>query len=332
MLLNKLRTPKFWYKKQSILSKCLNPIARLIKYISNIKYNSVSPEKLLVPVIGIDSIVMSGAGKTPAIDYVCNILKQYKYNPHILTANHSGYIKNVVQVNPKLHSYLQVGDEPLLYSQLVNTWIGKNRIKASNAALNTGANVLVIDDYLKNNYLQSNYKLLVIDSEQMFCNECLFPAGPLMHKIESSINKSDAVLIIGNYNETLENNIKLINDKIQIFRAKMEVVNKLELDNHKVIAFCGLGYPNKFKNTLKKLNYNVIDFWAFSDHHPYTITEIRKLLNIAQNNKAILVTTMKDYVKIPEVFKKDIQTIQIKLVLENEEFTKDLIKSISENK
>ncbi len=330
MLLNKLRTPKFWYKKQSILSKCLSPIANLINYISEIKYNSVSPEKLSVPVIGIDSIVMSGAGKTPAIDLVCEILKQYKYNPHILTSSHSGYIKNVVQVDPKLHSYLQVGDEPLLYSQLITTWIGKNRIKASKAAINTGANLLVIDDWLKNNYLQSSYKLLVIDSEQKFCNECLFPAGPLMHRIEPAINTSDAILIIGNYDEVLENDIKNINDKIPIFRAKMKAINKLEVEKNKVIAFCGLGYPNKFKNTLKELDYNIIDFWKFSDHHPYTVTEIRKLINIATNNNATLITTMKDYVKIPEDCKTDIKAIQIKLAVENEDFTKALIKNIKD--
>lgn len=331
MLLNKLRTPKFWNKNQSVLSKCLSPLAELINYISNIKNNSVNASQVSVPVIGIDSVIMSGAGKTPAIDLVCDILKQYKYNPHILISSHSGYLKNVVQVDPNLHSYLQVGDESLISSKLVPTWVGKNRMKASKAAISAGADILVIDDWLKNNYLKKDYKILVIDSKQMFGNECLFPAGPLMHKIDSSIKSSDSILIIGDYNEILENNIKKISSNISIFRAKMETVNKVEVENNKVIAFCGLGYPNKFKNTLKECNYNIVDFLIFSDHHPYTITEIQKLINIAKNNNATLITTTKDYVKIPNIFKQEIKTIQIKLKLENDTFKEHLINSIKNN-
>ena len=330
MLLNKLRTPNFWNRKQSLLSKILNPLAKLINCVSKFRYDSIVPEKVSVLVIGVDSVVISGAGKTPAIDLVCEILKQYNYNPHISTSSHSGYLKNVVQVDPNLHSYLQVGDESLLSAKVVSTWVGKNRVKASKTAISMGANVLVIDDWLKNNYLEKDCRILVIDSEQMFGNGYLFPAGPLMYEVNQSIRKSDLILIIGNHNEELENSITLINDKIPIFKAKMVVSNKPEVDNNKIIAFCGLGYPNKFRRTLNELDYNIIDFLVFSDHHPYTITEIQKLINIAKVNKATLVTTMKDYVKIPDLFKQEIKTIEIKLKLETDEFEKylyELIKS-----
>ena len=314
------------------MSKCLSPIAELINYISNIKHNSITSKQVSVPVIGIDSAIISGAGKTPVIDLVCEILKQYNYNPHILISSHIGYVDNVVQVDPNLHSYLQVGDESLLSARVVPTWVGKNRIKASNAAISAGADVLVIDDWLKNNYLIKDYRILVIDSEQMFGNECLFPAGPLMHKIEISVKLSDAVIIIGNYNETLENNIKKIKDNIQIFRARMETVDRMQVENNRIIAFCGLGYPNKFMNTLQECDYKILDFLKFSDHHPYTITEIQKLVNIAKNNNATLVTTTKDYVKIPDIFKEEIKIIPIKLKLENDEFCNCLINKIKSGK
>jgi len=331
VLLNKLRHPKFWSNNQSVLSKGLNPLAKLLNYILTIKNNAVTPEKTSVPVIGIDSVVLSGAGKTPAIDLVCRILKQLQYNPHILTSSHSGYIKNVVQVNPDVHSYLQVGDESLLSAKLVPTWVGKNKIKASKAAISVGANILIIDDWLKNKYLNNNIKILIIDSQQMFGNGYLFPAGLLMHKVETSINLSDSILIIGEYNEELENKIKNIKNDIPIFRAKMEAIEKVPVENNKVIGFCGLGYPNKFRNTLRKCEYNVIDFLIFSDHHPYTITEVQKLVNIAKDNNATLITTTKDYVKIPEEFKKYIKTIEIKLTLENNEFIEYLDSNLKNN-
>lgn len=329
MILRFLRSPKFWNEKNNKVSRILEPISKMYYIASKSRLNAVVPEKASVPVVCIGNVVLGGSGKTPTVELVCDILKKNNFNPHILTAGYGGYIKNVVRVDTNLHSYLQVGDEALLSAKVFPTWIGRNRVNSAKAAVLSGADVLVMDDGFQNNSIEKDLKILVIDSKQEFGNECLFPAGPLREPVKSGISRSDVILIIGKTNQDLEDRVKSISKDIPIFRAKMETTEVPEIENNKVIGFCGLGYPLKFKNTLIECGYELVDFISFSDHHPYTITEIQKLISGARSVGASLVTTMKDFVKIPEIFQKEIKIVKIKLKPENEDFEKFIIASLS---
>ena len=331
-MLRFLLSPKFWNDESSNLVRILDPISRVYSFISNVRLNSVTPVKAEVPVVCIGNVVLGGAGKTPTVELVCNLLREKFQNPHILTAGYGGYLKNVVRVDPQLHSYLQVGDEALLSATVAPTWIGKNRVNSGKAAVLGGADVLVMDDGFQNNSIEKDLKILVIDSKQAFGNGHLFPAGPLRETATSGINKSDIVLIIGERNEELESQVKSVNPDIPIFRAKMEVDNQLEIENNRVVGFCGLGFPQKFKKTLIDCGYEVIDFVEFSDHHPYTITEIQKLINGAKSVNATLVTTMKDFVKIPAVFKNEMSVVTIKLVPESNDFKRAVFEALTKDK
>ena len=323
-----LRSPKFWDNENSGLVKVLTPVSKLYSYISKMRLNSVTPIKAEVPVVCVGNVVLGGAGKTPTVELICNILREKFNNPNILTAGYGGYLKNVVRVDPKLHSYLQVGDEALLSANVAPTWVGRNRVNSGNAAVLCGADILVMDDGFQNNSLVKDLKILVVDSNQMFGNGHLFPAGGLRELPETGVQKSDAVLIIGDKNDELETRIKSMKHDIPIFRAKMVTTNRVEIENNRVIGFCGLGYPSKFKDTLTNCGYELVDFVPFSDHHPYTITEIQKLINGAKSANATLVTTMKDYVKIPHVFKNKVSVIEIKLEPEDDDFKKFILKAV----
>lgn len=324
-----LPPPKFWEDSDNNYVRILDPIAKVYSFISKSKLNSVTPVKADVPVVCIGNVVLGGAGKTPTVELVCDILKKKFKSPQILTAGYGGYLKNVVRVDPQLHSYLQVGDEALLSANVAPTWVGKNRVNSMKASILAGADVLVMDDGFQNNSIEKDLKILVVDSRQAFGNGHIFPAGPLRESPMEGINKSDLVLVIGDRNEDLENQIRSVKESIPIFRAHMEVVNPVPIENNRVVGFCGLGYPKKFKNTLIDCGYEVIDFVSFSDHHPYTITEIQKLLNGAKSVNASLVTTMKDFVKIPAVFKTDISVVAIKLVPESGNFQKAIFEALA---
>ncbi|MDR2667055.1 MAG: tetraacyldisaccharide 4'-kinase [Holosporales bacterium] len=322
-------SPKFWKDKDSRIAKFLAPFSKLYRTVSDAKMHSVVPTKASVPVICVGNVVLGGAGKTPTVSLICSILKENSKNPHILTAGYGGYLKNVVKVDPQLHSYLQVGDEALLSVKVAPTWIGKNRVNSGKAAVSGGADVLVMDDGFQNNSLEKDFRILVVDSGQEFGNEMLFPAGPLRESVDSGIKKSNIVLIIGEKNLALESRIHRVDHDIPICYAKMEVVNaNVRVESGRVIGFCGLGYPEKFRRTLIDCGYEVMDFVEFSDHHPYTITEVQKLIDGARSVGASLITTMKDYVKIPDVFKKEMHVIEIALKPENGEFAKFLLSAL----
>jgi tetraacyldisaccharide 4'-kinase len=317
------KAPKFWHDNESNLVKILEPLSRVYSVISNTYANSIISEKISVPVICAGGIVLGGSGKTPTAGLVCNILKEHGYNPHILTSGYGGYLKNVIKVDPMLHSYLQVGDEALIHADVASTWIGKNKFNTGKAAISAGADVLIMDDGLQNNVIQKDCKILVIDSLQGFGNCHTFPAGPLRESINSGVEKADIALIIGQKKLTLENQITAIKKDIPICYATV-VVDPVVIENNRVIGFCGLGYPQKFKATLIDIGYELVDFIDFSDHHRYTITELQKLIGAAKSVDASLVTTMKDYIKIPVVFKTNISVITMHLEPTDTNF-KDLL-------
>ena len=328
----KIKSPKFWSEKDSAITKWLTPISKLYSLIASLKINSVIPEKASVPVVCVGNVSLGGAGKTPTVELVCNILKEKSYIPHILTGGYGGYLKNVVRVDPSMHYYLQVGDEALLSATVAPTWVGKNRINSGKAAVLSGANILVMDDGLQNNCIEKDVKILVVDSKQGFGNEHIFPAGPLRESIESGVKKSDLVLIIGDKNQELEDRIRQVKISMPVFYAHIKVTETVSVANNKVIGFCGLGYPDKFKKTLLDCGFEVVDFIAFSDHHPYTITEVQKLLKASKNMDAKLITTKKDYVKIPDVFKADISVIGIKLEPQDDSFKNFLLSRLQKDK
>ena len=328
IVLRFLRAPKFWDTEDSALVKILDPIAKLFSFISNVRLNSVTPVKADVPVVCVGNVVLGGAGKTPTVELVCNLWRERLHSPHILTVGYGGYLNNVVRVDPKLHSYLQVGDEALLSAVVAPTWIGRNRVNSGKAAVSCGADVLVMDDGFQNNSLEKDLKILVVDSKQAFGNGHLFPAGALRETPVTGIKKSDIVLIIGDKNEKLEDEIKTIKPSIPIFRAKLDIISPVAVENNRVVGFCGLGYPLKFKKTLLDCGYDLVDFVSFSDHHPYTITEIQKLITGAKSVDATLITTQKDFVKIPAVFKNEISVINIKLVPENDDFRQKILAQL----
>ncbi|MDR2458585.1 MAG: tetraacyldisaccharide 4'-kinase [Holosporales bacterium] len=327
-----LGTLKFWDKSDSIAARLLEPVSKIYNAISSARYSSVTPETVAVPTICVGNVVVGGAGKTPVAAAVCELLKSEERTPHIISSGYGGYIKNVVRVDDKIHTYLQVGDEALLLSRIAPTWIGKNKIHACRAASSAGADVVVMDDGLQNNTVVKDLSILVVDSGQGFGNEKVLPAGPLRETVESGVRKSDVVLIIGEGSEAIENRVLSVSKDIRIYHARTEAVNPTPENDRKVIGFCGLGYPNKFRMSLEQARYNVVDFIAFRDHHAYTITEIQRLITTARRVNARLVTTWKDYVKIPNVFKDDIEAIGVRLKIEEDEFGRFLVEAISRDK
>lgn len=308
------KSPKFWEDEESVWTKVLLPVSDVYSFFSRMKLNNTSSERVSIPVVCVGNVVLGGAGKTPTVELVCSILKEFGYNPHILTGGYGGYIKNVVKVDPSKHYYLQVGDEALLSSMVSPTWIGRNRVNSAKAAILSGADILVMDDGFQNNSLQKDFKILVIDSKQGIGNGHLFPAGPLRESVESAVMKSDIVFIVGEKNSGIEDIVRSINPNVSVCYGRTHVTDGIEqLKWEKVIGFCGLGYPEKFKCTILDNGLQLEDFIAFSDHHPYTITEIQKLIKASKNTGAKLVTTRKDYIKIPDVFKNDINVIDIKM-------------------
>ena len=273
-------------------------------------------EKMPIPVVCIGNVTLGGAGKTPTVIFLVDYLIKNKIKVHVVSRGYGGKFKDTVLVNPKIHTAFDVGDEPLLISQHANVWVSKKKKKGVLSAYKAGAEIVLLDDGYQNFSIVKDLNILVFDAEINLKNERVFPLGNLRESPSSAIARADFLLCVGSpiSRKNLQNtfmqhhNSKIIEGK---FKPNITPV----LKKSKLVAFCGIGRPEKFFSMLEDLNMEVIDKIPFPDHHFYSKKQVTKILKIAERNSALVVTTEKDYVKLPASYKKVIYPINIKLHL-----------------
>jgi tetraacyldisaccharide 4'-kinase len=107
-----------------------------------------------------------------------------------------------------------------------------------------------------------------------------------------------------------------INSKIKIFRTSYKISNISRYDlNLKYLIFSGIGNPFDFKDILLKNNFDIVKEIIFPDHYKYNHKNFEKIRNIAKNMNLRILTTEKDYMKIPDEFKNEIDFLEIDLII-----------------
>ena len=297
-----INTPKFWYKKD-LISKLktllLLPFSIVWILLSLIKKNFVKRYKSHLKVICIGNLSIGGTGKTPFSIQTYKILEILGYKPVFLTRGYRGLTKGPILVN-KSHNHKDVGDEALLLSKVGTTIVSSNRCIGAKYIENLKKNydIIIMDDGLQNYQLEQDIKLLLIDKKLLFGNGYCIPAGPLRQTITQGLKKIDAIIFTGD-GDTKDINLNFINN-IQNFDTKLEIKNTFKTKQNNFLAFCALGNPIKFFNTLKKNNFKIVLTKSFPDHYEYKNKDINTLKEEANNRNLKLITTEKDYVKIDD--------------------------------
>jgi len=294
----------------------LIPAAYIYRLISAIQRSCIKPKKIDIPVLCVGNLTAGGSGKTPTAIAISKIIKQSGGRPHFLTRGYGGKEKGPLLVNKTQHSALNVGDEALLLACHAPTWIGRNRYASAKAAVASGASILIMDDGFQNTSLKQDISLVVIDGGFGFGNECIIPAGPLREPIIEGLSRSDAILIIGAHKVNLSHSIMAYNGIL----LRAEIIPSIEsykLREKAVIAFAGIGRPQKFFDTLESIGCVIIERIPFPDHHRYSTDEIMNLVENASKKGAIPVTTEKDWIRLPNESKLMITPVTVNLEWEN---------------
>jgi len=307
----KLRKPSFWdLPNPNFLSYLLIPFSLPI-VLRNFLLQFLKKEKSSnIKTICVGNIYLGGTGKTPLTIKISQILKQQGIKVATIKKNYS---------NQK--------DEQLLLKQKTSLIIADSRKDAINQAIKEKYDVLVFDDGLQETKIDFDIKLVCFKSKIWIGNGQLIPAGPMREKI-SSLKRFDAVFLNGNSSnfEKIEKQIKNINLDIKIFKTFYRIldIQKYNLDT-KYLIFSGIGDPFSFKDILIENKFNVVREMIFPDHHDYSLDDLEKILNIAKNKNLKIITTEKDFMKIPEEFKKEINFLTIDLVIQDEKKLIELI-------
>jgi tetraacyldisaccharide 4'-kinase len=265
--------------------------------------------------------VLGGAGKTPVTIALAQELRQMGWNPHIISRGYGGSLAGPIRVDLTHHQFRQVGDEPLLLARVAPTWISRNRKSAVTLSIQAGADILLLDDAHQNHTLEKDISIVVVNAAQGFGNGRVFPAGPLRQSVQSGLKNTTILIFIGQDKDPLPQELESLS--CPLIRAAMAPLNPRPCP---VLAFTGIGYPEKFRQTLIEAGYQVKGFSPFPDHYPFTNEDLQQLKAKARLVEASLITTEKDAVRIPPINRAGILTLPIGLDFHSKNALQDLLK------
>jgi tetraacyldisaccharide 4'-kinase len=292
-----MREPPFWWRQAGVAAALLAPFAAA--------YGAVAARRLAqkgarvgVPVVCIGNPTVGGAGKTPAALAVAQMLKAAGETPVFLSRGYGGRVAGPVQVDPPQHRAADVGDEPLLLARSAPTIVAHDRVAGAQAAVAAGATVIVMDDGFQNPSLAKDFSVLVVDVRRGLGNRRVIPAGPLRAPLGAQLDRAQALIVVGEGDAGVADDAR--KRGLPLFRARLapDAVVIGSLAGKRVLAFAGIGDPEKFFVTLRAAGVTVSATRSFDDHHRYTRADARALCEETERSGLILVTTEKDVARM----------------------------------
>jgi tetraacyldisaccharide 4'-kinase len=304
-----MNTPAFWAHRGPI-ARALSPIGVITAILTarRVARPGFDPG---IPVFCAGNATAGGSGKTIlALD----LLARLPGRPFALTRGYRGSLPGPVRADPTSHTATEIGDEALLLAAAAPTIVARDRAAGAKLALAQGATAIVMDDGLQNPALQKSCSLLVIDGGFGFGNGLLLPAGPLREPVAAAAARCRAAILIG---DDTTNAAAALPPDLPILRARLVPRCTTALSGQRVIAFAGIGRPEKFFTSVTELGALLAERLPFPDHHNYTHADAKALLAAAARKNAILVTTAKDATKLPHDLRAAAAIITVSLGWEN---------------
>jgi tetraacyldisaccharide 4'-kinase len=284
-----MKTPGFWFRPPGLASALLYPAGCIFAQMGQMRRRMGQAVKTAVPLIVVGNVVAGGAGKTPVVISLARQLQSRGLKVHLIAKGYGGSLAGPVQVDLSRHTFRDVGDEPLLLATVAPTWIGKDRGAACLAAAKD-ADVVISDDGLQSPRLAPTLSLLVMDGVLGTGNGRIIPAGPLREPLAGALERVQAVLQMGGTVREWGNK--------PVVAADFVPRNIGWMPGARIIAFAGIGQPEKFFATCSTSGAELVATIPFPDHHPFSEAEMADLIRRADREEAILVTTAKDAVRV----------------------------------
>ncbi len=320
-----MRAPEFW-RRDGPWPRLLAPAAMLYALGGRLRAAMTTPWRAPVPVICVGNLVAGGAGKTPVAIAIARRLAARGMAVHCVSRGYGGRLRGPVRVDPAAHTAREVGDEPLLLAAHAATWVARDRAAGARAAYGAGAQAIVLDDGFQNPSLAKDLSLIVVDGGYGFGNGRVMPAGPLREPLLAGLGRADAVVLMGEDKGGLRPHLER---RLPVVAARLAPGDE-SLRGQRVVAFAGIGRPAKFFATLEAMGCRVVARFAVADHHRYTPDEIMQIVERAQAERAIPVTTEKDFVRLPEDARIMVRALPVRLEWADDAALDDLLKRVLE--
>jgi tetraacyldisaccharide 4'-kinase len=307
----RLDEPTWWYSAgPSLAAAALMPLAALYGWAARSRFARARPHRSRLPVVCVGNLTAGGTGKTPLTLYLCERLKAQGLKPAVLTRGYGG-----AEAGPHWvadgDSADVVGDEALLLARAAPTMVARDRAagaKAIERAVETGAaeaDVIVMDDGLQNPQLAKDLTLAVVDGRRGLGNGRVMPAGPLRAPLGFQLGLVDALIVNAPAGSADSKPGDAVADGLRrdfagpILRCATAVAGDAAwLKGRRVVAWAGIGAPQRFFSLLRTLGAEVVETVGFGDHERLAEADARRLLALAAQHGATLVSTTKDLARL----------------------------------
>jgi tetraacyldisaccharide 4'-kinase len=332
--------PSWWYGQSGgWQTALLSPIAAVVGAIARDRLQNAQSYRSPLPVICVGNFTAGGSGKTPLALHLAKLAAEENREPWFLSRGYGGKLKGPVRVDPARHGADDVGDEPLLLARAAPTVVARDRRKGAEAieVLASKKAVVIMDDGLQNPSLAKDLSIAVVDAQRGFGNGRVVPAGPLRAPLEVQGKLVQLVLLMGqnpNADTSIVRKLRDLTAAPIVCAQTCADDGAAKFKGQRVVAYAGIANPGRFFATLALLGADIVERWAFADHHVFSEAEARDLVEIAEHADALLVTTEKDLARLSgtkgacAMLKQQSEALAIRTVFEDDdlEIIRDLIR------
>ena len=312
----KLKKPKFWdYDKPNLLSNILFPFSKIFELISKFK-NKKSKKFSDIKSICVGNIYLGGTGKTTLSIELKKILDQENIKSCFIKKSHKNQF-----------------DEIRLLKKFGKVFIEKDRIKALNNAISEKYQVAIFDDGLQDKGISYDLSFVCFNQKNMVGNSRLIPAGPLRENLDCLKVNTNIFIVGNNVNNTSFKNLLLNNSpNLEFFDCTYEPLNLTNFNREiNYVVFSGIGNHETFVEMLKANKFKISKHLEYPDHYSYPLSDINKINQIAKSYDAKIITTKKDFLRIKDKYKNNIEYIEVSLKIKQIEKLKQKLEFINEN-
>lgn len=294
-----MRPPEFWSgtatgrEQAHVLRAVLTPVSWAYAWAAQ-RRQRTTPRHAPIPVVCVGNLTLGGAGKTPVARAVRAALGP---NAHTMSRGYGGRIAGPLRVTPDMDAR-EVGDEPLLHAADGPAWIARDRVAGALAAATAGAHALIMDDGFQNPELAKDLSIVVIDAEAGIGNGAVFPAGPLRERLADGLARADAIVLLRNAQDADTKRFPWLSSYARPILTA-HIAPLAAPPSGPLLAFAGIARPQKFFDTLAALGAQLVETVPYDDHHVFLDTDLDWLSQMAEERGARLITTEKDFARLP---------------------------------